>query len=46
MDRRAKAVLHEELIELLTKDTEDDDEFFCRLLYALQIISNELSRMV
>ena len=44
MDRKAKAILHKELIDLLLKDTQDDDDFFDRLLYALQIISNELNR--
>lgn len=44
MDRKAKSVMHKELIDLLLKDTQDDDDFFSRLLYALQIISNELSR--
>lgn len=44
MDRKAKTFLHKELIDLLLKDTQNDDEFFSRLLYALQIISNELSR--
>ena len=44
MDRKAKTFLHKELIDLLLKDTQNDDEFFSKLLYALQIISNELSR--
>lgn len=44
MDRKTKAVLHKELINLLLKDTQNDDDFFSRLLYALQIISNELNR--
>lgn len=44
MDRKAKSVMHKELIDLLLKDTQNDDEFFSRLLYALQIVSNELSR--
>lgn len=44
MDRKNKAVLHKELIDLLLKDTQNDDDFFSRLLYALQIISNELNR--
>lgn len=44
MDRKAKSIMHKELIDLLVKDTQNDDEFFSRLLYALQIISNELSR--
>lgn len=44
MDRKTKAVLHKELIDLLLKDTQNDDEFFSRLLYALQVISNELNR--
>lgn len=44
MDRKAKSIMHMELIDLLIKDTQTDDEFFNRLLYALQIISTELSR--
>lgn len=44
MDRKAKAFLHKELIDLLLKDVQNDNEFFSRLLYALQIISNELNR--
>lgn len=43
MDRKEKQTLHKELIDLLLKDTESDAEFFNRLLYALQIVSNELS---
>ena len=43
MDRKAKQILHKELIDLLTKDADDDSAFFSRLLYALQTISNELS---
>lgn len=43
MDRKAKQILHKELIDLLTKDADNDSAFFSRLLYALQIISNELS---
>lgn len=42
MDRKVKSVMHKELIDLLVKDAQNDDEFFSRLLYALQIISNEL----
>lgn len=44
MDRKAKSILHYELIDLLLKDTQTDDDFFSRLLYALQIISTELNR--
>lgn len=44
MDRKAKSIMHKELIDLLVKDTQNDDEFFSRLLYALQIISDELNR--
>jgi hypothetical protein len=44
MDRKAKSVMHKELIDLLLKDTENDDDFFSRLLYALQVVSNELNR--
>lgn len=44
MDRETKSIMHKELIDLLIKDTQNDDEFFNRLLYALQIISNELNR--
>jgi len=44
MDRKTKAILHKKLIDLLLEDTQNDDEFFSRLLYALQIISNELNR--
>lgn len=44
MDRKAKSIMHKELIDLLVKDIQDDDEFFSKLLYALQIISDELSR--
>lgn len=44
MDRKAKSIMHKELIDLLLKDTQNDDDFFSRLLYALQIISNELNR--
>lgn len=44
MDRKTKSIMHKELIDLLVKDTQNDDEFFSRLLYALQIISNELNR--
>jgi hypothetical protein len=43
MDRKAKAVMRKELIDLLLKDVKSDDEFFSRLLYALQVISNELN---
>lgn len=43
MDRKGKSIMHKELIDLLTKDTQTDDDFFNRLLYALQIISVELS---
>lgn len=44
MNRQVKSTMHKELMDLLTKDTQNDDEFFSRLLYALQIISNELNR--
>ncbi len=44
MDRKTKSIMHKELIDLLVKDTQNDDEFFSRLLYALQIVSNELNR--
>lgn len=44
MNRKTKSVMHKELIDLLVKDTQNDDEFFSKLLYALQIISNELNR--
>lgn len=44
MDRKTKAILHKELIDLLLKDTQNDDEFFSKLLYTLQIISNELNK--
>ena len=44
MDRKAKSIMHKELIDLLVKNTQNDNEFFSRLLYALQIISNELNR--
>ena len=43
MDRKAKQIFHKELIDLLTKDADNDSAFHNRLLYALQIISNELS---
>ena len=43
MDRKAKAIMHKKLIDLLLEDTQNDDDFFSRLLYALQIISNELN---
>ncbi len=44
MDRKTKAILHKELMDLLLKDIQNDNDFFNRLLYALQIISNELNR--
>ena len=44
MDKKVKSIIHKELIDLLAKNTQNDDDFFSRLLYALQIISNELSR--
>lgn len=43
MTRQEKAILHHELIILLNKDVKDDDDFFNRLLYSLEIISKELS---
>lgn len=43
MTRQEKAILHHELITLLSKDAENDDDFFNRLLYSLEIISKELS---
>lgn len=42
MTRNEKAKLHKELITLLTANCEDDDKFFQHLLYALNVISNEL----
>lgn len=44
MDRKTKSIIHKELIDLLLKDTQNDDDFFNKLLYALQVISNELNR--
>lgn len=44
MDKKTKAILHHELIDLLLKDTQNDDDFFSRLVYALKIISDELNR--
>ena len=44
MDGKAKLTMHMELIDLLLKDVQSDDEFFYRLLYALQTISDELNR--
>lgn len=44
MNRKTKAILHNELIDLLLKDAQNDDEFFSRLVYALKVISDELNR--
>ena len=44
MDRKDKLLLNRELMDLLLKDTKDDDQYFNRLLYALQLISSALNR--
>lgn len=43
-ERKEKANFHHELISLLTKNTNNDEDFFKRLLWALERISLELSR--
>ena len=43
MNAKEKGMMHSELIELLTKNIKNDEEYFSRLLYALHIISNELN---
>lgn len=43
MNLKEKSIMHRELIELLVKDVKNDEEYFNRLLYALQIISSELN---
>ena len=44
MERKEKQELHKKLIDLLLENTNDDTDFFNRLLYGLQIISHELNR--
>ena len=41
-ERKEKAILHKQLVDLLT-DTPDDDSFYRRLVWANQIIANILS---
>ena len=41
--RKEKALLHKNLIDVLTK-CENDQEYWQRLLWALEIISNEVTR--
>jgi len=43
MNQKEKSVMHKELIDLLVKNIKNDEEYFSRLLYALQIISSELN---
>ena len=43
MNRHEKRDLHTKLINLILENTTDDTDFFNRLIYSLQIISNELS---
>ena len=43
MDRKEKSIMHKELIDLLVNNAKNDEEYFNRLLYALQIISTELN---
>ena len=42
MTREEKAKLHRDLIDLLT-NCEDDQTYYERMVYGLQIISNELT---
>lgn len=42
-DRRAKAILHKELTDLLT-NCRNDTEFLKRLLWATEIIENDISQ--
>ena len=43
MDRYEKRDLHTKLINLILENATDDTDFFNRLIYSLQVISNELS---
>ena len=43
MNQNEKSIMHKELIDLLVKNIKNDEEYFSRLLYALQIISSELN---
>ena len=43
MDRMERSKLHHDLVELLT-DCESDKDYFERMVYSLQIISNELTQ--
>lgn len=42
-ERRERAILHRELTELLTK-CDNDAQFFRRLTWALEFISNNIAR--
>ena len=43
LDRHNYAILHSELTNLLTDNCNDDAEYYKRLTWALEIISNTLS---
>jgi hypothetical protein len=45
-DRKEKSIFHNELTKLLTDNVKDDDEFFKRLIWANEIIANEISRFL
>lgn len=43
MDRKEKQEFHTKLIDLLLDGVDSDEEYFNRIVYALQIITNGLS---
>ena len=43
-ERKDRAELHYNLVKILTDNIENDNQYFKRLLWALEIISNALSK--
>lgn len=42
--RHERKFLHKDLVNLLTKDVKDDAQYFRRLTWALEFLSNNISR--
>ena len=45
-ERKEKANFHLELIDLITKNTETDDDFFRRLIWANEMIAMALNHVL
>lgn len=42
--RKERSLLHNDLVYVLTKDVKDDAQYFRRLTWALEFLSNNISR--